>query len=280
MKRLLPLAILLALSCSAVRAQGYPVKPMRVVIGGSPGSNADIFFRITAGRMGSLLGQQLVVDYRPGAGGAIGAGYTVKTPPDGYTVIMVAAGFVINPALTKTLPFDPARDFTFISPVVTYPLVIAVKPDSRFASVADLVAYARANPRKLNYATPGVGTLYHLAVENFSALSGNESTHVPFRGGSEPVTLTWTMEQARKAGLGDKGTWRAHPAAVGVPLVQPERRIARLRPPRRVVGVGRVVAKPVDGLQPYLDRFRDLRGERLRDVHAPKPVAFIACSIV
>jgi tripartite-type tricarboxylate transporter receptor subunit TctC len=181
MKRLLPLAILLALSCSAVRAQGYPVKPMRVVIGGSPGSNADIFFRITAGRMGSLLGQQLVVDYRPGAGGAIGAGYTVKTPPDGYTVIMVAAGFVINPALTKTLPFDPARDFTALGLVADVPAGLVVHPSLPARDVSGLIALARARPGQLYFGSAGQGAVSHLAGVLFNLTAKVDTVHVPYK---------------------------------------------------------------------------------------------------
>ena len=179
--------ILAATSFSAA-AQDYPAKPVRMVVGFPPGGNVDVVSRIVAQKMSEGLGQQVIVENRAGAGSAIANDFVAKAQPDGYTLLLVSGAHVTLAATVRKLPYDPVRDFTFISPVVTYPLVIAVKPDSRFASVADLVAYARANPRKLNYATPGVGTLYHLAVENFSALSGTESTHVPFRGGSEPVT--------------------------------------------------------------------------------------------
>lgn len=169
-------------------AQDYPSKPVRMVLGFPPGGNVDVVARIVAQKMSEGLAQQVVVENRAGAGSAIANEFVSKAAPDGYTLLLVSGAHVTLAATVKKLPYDPVRDFTFISPVVTYPLVIVVKPDSRFNSVADLVSFARANPGKLNYATPGIGTLYHLAIENFSAASGTESTHVPFRGGSEPVT--------------------------------------------------------------------------------------------
>ena len=128
-------------------AQAYPAKPIRVVIGGSPGSNADIFFRIVQPRMAATLGQPLVVDYRPGAGGALGAGITGKSPADGYTLMLVAAGFVMNPALTKTLPFNPAADFTALGLVADVPAGLVVHPSLPAGDVRQLIALARASRR-------------------------------------------------------------------------------------------------------------------------------------
>ena len=180
-------ALLASISLGAT-AQDYPSKPVRMVLGFPPGGNVDVVARIVAQKMGEGLGQQVLVENRAGAGSAIANEYVSKAAPYGYTLLLVSGAHVTLAATVKKLPYDPVRDFTFISPVVTYPLVIVVRPDSKFSSVSDLVSYARSNPGKLNYATPGVGTLYHLAIESFSAASGTESTHVPFRGGSEPVT--------------------------------------------------------------------------------------------
>jgi tripartite-type tricarboxylate transporter receptor subunit TctC len=166
---------------AASGAQAYPVKPIRVVIGGSPGSNADIFFRIVQARMGSVLGQQLVVDYRPGAGGAIGANLTVKSVADGYAVMMVAAGFVMNPALTKSLPYDPARDFTALGLVADVPAGLVIHPSLPARDVKQLIAIARARPGQLNFGSAGPGTVSHLAGVLFNLVAKVDTVHVPYK---------------------------------------------------------------------------------------------------
>ena len=166
---------------AATRAQPYPAKPIRVVIGGSPGSNADIFFRLVQPRMGAALGQQLVVDYRPGAGGALGAGITVKSPADGYTLMMVAAGFVMNPALTKTLPFNPATDFTALGLVADVPAGLLVHPSLPVSDMRQLAALARARPGVLNYGSAGQGSVSHLAGVLFNLLAKVNTVHVPYK---------------------------------------------------------------------------------------------------
>jgi tripartite-type tricarboxylate transporter receptor subunit TctC len=165
----------------AAQAQPYPAKPIRVVIGGSPGSNADIFFRIVATRMGAVLGQQMVADYRPGAGGAIGAGFTVKSAPDGYAVMMVAAGFVMNPALTKSLPYDPARDFTALGLVADVPAGLVVHPSLPANDVKQLIAMARARPGQLNFGSAGQGSVSHLAGVLFNLEGKIDTVHVPYK---------------------------------------------------------------------------------------------------
>jgi tripartite-type tricarboxylate transporter receptor subunit TctC len=166
---------------AAAHAQTYPVKPLRVVIGGSPGSNADIFFRMVQPRMGSALGQQLVADYRPGAGGALGAGITVKSPADGYTIMMVAAGFVMNPALTKTLPYNPAADFTALGLVADVPAGLVVHPSLPVGDVRQLIALARLRPGALNYGSAGQGSVSHLAGVLFNLLAKVNTVHVPYK---------------------------------------------------------------------------------------------------
>ncbi len=172
-----------ALVCGgiAANAQHYPAKPIRVVIGGSPGSNADIFFRLVATRMGAVLGQQLVADYRPGAGGAIGANFTVKSVPDGYTVMMVAAGFVMNPALKKNLPYDPARDFAALGLVADVPAGLVVHPALPANDVKQLIAMARARPGQLNFGSAGPGSVSHLAGVLFNLVGNVDTVHVPYK---------------------------------------------------------------------------------------------------
>ncbi len=177
--RVLPLFVLFA--GSAVQAQPYPSKPVRVVIGGSPGSNADIFFRIVQPRLAAALGQTLVADYRPGAGGALGAGITVKSAADGYTIMMVAAGFVMNPALTKTLPFNPARDFTALGLVADVPAGLVVHPSLPAGDVKQLIALARARPGQLNFGSAGQGAVSHLAGVLFNLMAKVDTVHVPYK---------------------------------------------------------------------------------------------------
>jgi tripartite-type tricarboxylate transporter receptor subunit TctC len=174
-------AMVVVLTGTAALAQQYPVKPIRVIIGGSPGSNADIFFRIVATRMGAVLGQPMVADYRPGAGGAIGAGFTVKSVPDGYAVMIVAAGFVMNPALTKSLPYDPARDFTALGLVADVPAGLVVHPSLPANDVKQLLAMARARPGQLNFGSAGQGSVSHLAGVLFNLEGRVDTVHVPYK---------------------------------------------------------------------------------------------------
>jgi len=173
--------VAIATVCGSAPAQSYPAKPIRVVIGGSPGSNADIFFRLVQARMGGILGQPLVPDYRPGAGGAIGANLTVKSTPDGYAVMMVAAGFVMNPALTKSLPYDPARDFTALGLVADVPAGLVVHPSLPAHDVKQLIAIARARPGQLNFGSAGPGTVSHLAGVLFNLVGKVDTVHVAYK---------------------------------------------------------------------------------------------------
>ena len=178
---MLPGGLALAQTAATGSGQAYPAKPIRVVIGGSPGSNADIFFRIVQSRMGAAMGQQLVADYRPGAGGAIGAHFTVKSPADGYTIMMVAAGFVMNPALTKNLPYNPARDFTALGLVADVPAGLVVHPSLPAGDLKQLIALARARPGQLNYGSAGQGSVSHLAGVLFNLLANADTVHVPYK---------------------------------------------------------------------------------------------------
>jgi len=190
-------ALLLGLLASAVAtAQDYPAKPVRLVVGFPPGGNVDVVGRIVAQKIGEGLGQQVVPENRTGAGSIIANEYVAKSAPDGYTLLVVSGAFVTQAATMKKLPYDPLRDFSFISTIVTYPLVFSVRSDSRFRTLGEFIAFVKSNPGKINYPSPGMGTLYHLAGEMFVSMAGIEMQHVPFRGGSEPLTevLSGRME--------------------------------------------------------------------------------------
>jgi len=184
------------IACGLVGAQDYPSKPIRLIVGFPPGGNVDVVGRIVAAKMSEGLSQQVVPENRTGAGSMIANEYVAKAAPDGYTLLIVSGAFVTQAATTRKLPYDPMRDFTFISTVVTYPLVFSVRADSRFKSLDEFIAYVKGNPGKVNYPSPGMGTLYHLAGELFASMAGINMQHVPFRGGSEPLTevLSGRME--------------------------------------------------------------------------------------
>ena len=190
-------ALLLGLLASAVAAaQDYPSRPVRLVVGFPPGGNVDVVGRIIAQKMSEGLSQQLVPENRTGAGSIIANEFVAKSAPDGYTLLVVSGAFVTQAATMKKLPYDPLRDFSFISTIVTYPLVFSVRSDSRFRTLGEFIAFVKSNPGKINYPSPGMGTLYHLAGEMFVSMAGIEMQHVPFRGGSEPLTevLSGRME--------------------------------------------------------------------------------------
>jgi tripartite-type tricarboxylate transporter receptor subunit TctC len=184
------------IACGVACAQDYPAKPIRLIVGFPPGGNVDVVGRIVAQKLGEGLSQQVLPENRTGAGSMIANEYVAKAAPDGYTLLIVSGAFVTQAATTKNLPYDPLRDFSFISTVVTYPLVFSVRADSRFHSLDEFIAYVKSNPGRVNYPSPGLGTLYHLAGELFVSMAGIDMQHVPFRGGSEPLTevLSGRME--------------------------------------------------------------------------------------
>jgi tripartite-type tricarboxylate transporter receptor subunit TctC len=189
-------ALLLGLLAGTVAAQEYPGKPVRLLIGFPTGGNVDVVGRIVAQKMSEGFGQQVLPENRTGAGSLIANEHVAKSPADGYTLLVVSGAFVTQAATMKKLPYDPIRDFSWISTVVTYPLVLSVRSDSRFKTLDEFIGYVKSNPGKVNYPSPGMGTLYHLAGEMFVSMAGIDMQHVPFRGGSEPLTevLSGRME--------------------------------------------------------------------------------------
>ena len=174
--------------CAAALAQSYPSKPVRLVVGFPPGGSSDTVARVVAQQLSPLLGQPVVVENKPGAGGVIGSDIVAKSAPDGHTLLLATAGHSTAAAMVAKLPFDAVNDFTWISTVTTYPFVIATAADSPIKSLGDLIARAKRSPGKLSYSSAGVGTSHHLLGEWLSAESGIEMLHVPFKGGSSPVT--------------------------------------------------------------------------------------------
>jgi tripartite-type tricarboxylate transporter receptor subunit TctC len=182
------LIVAIALHIGAALAQPWPTKPLKLVTPFPPGGSADVIARLIGHSLAAQLGQPVVIDNRPGAGGVVGNEYAAKQPPDGYTLLLITGAYPVQAAMLKSLPFDPLADVAMVSLLTTYPFVISVRADSPFKKLAELIAYARAHPGKLNYPSSGVGTVHHLSGELLNAMAGIEMVHVPFRGGASPLT--------------------------------------------------------------------------------------------
>ena len=168
-------------------AQAYPSKPVRLVVGFAPGGAADTVARALSEPLGRALGQPIVVENRAGAGSSIAAENVAKSPPDGYSILIASpASISVNPAINPKLNYKPA-DLMPVTKVSSSPLLIVVNPATGITSVKELVAYAKANPGKLNYSTSGVGSAPHFGAALFSQVAKVEMVHVPFKGGSPAV---------------------------------------------------------------------------------------------
>lgn len=175
-------AFALALSAASLWA-AYPEKPVRLVVPFPAGGSVDLVGRLIAQRLSTDLKQPFIVENRPGAGGGIGADVVAKAAGDGYTLLLAGVStHAINPALYRSLPYDPVKDFAPISLVVTLPNLLVVNPALPVHSVEELTTYARANPRKLSFASSGNGTTPHLSAELFVRAAGIEMVHVPYKG--------------------------------------------------------------------------------------------------
>ena len=187
MKRIAALVALVS-GCATAFAQGYPNKPIRLVVGFAPGGAADIIARTMSDPLGRALGQGIIVDNRPGAGSSVAAELVSKAAPDGYTIMIASqSGMIINPLINKNVGYKTERDFVALTQVTSSPLVVAVNPSLKVTSIADLIAEAKKAPGKLNYATSGNGSLPHLATTLFSALAGVKMEHVPYKSGGQSV---------------------------------------------------------------------------------------------
>jgi len=164
-------------------AQSYPSKPVRLIVPFPPGGSNDIVGRMIAAQLGERLGQQIVVENKGGAGGVLGTDAAAKSPPDGYTLLLISVAYCFNPSLYKNLPYDQEKAFAPVSILATGPVALTVHPDLPVNSARELIALAKAKPGSLNYASAGVGSLQHLAGAFFMSLAGIDVVHVPYKGG-------------------------------------------------------------------------------------------------
>jgi tripartite-type tricarboxylate transporter receptor subunit TctC len=180
----------LALLCAAslpVAAQTYPDRPVRIIVPFPPGGGTDIIARLVARRLTDAFGQSVVVENRPGAGGTVGADAAAKSPPNGYTLLVVSASYAVNPSLYK-MPFDSLADLVPVSLIASVPFVLVSPPAFSANSVNELVTLARAEPGKINFASSGNGSAPHLVGELFAMQTGTKLVHVPFKGGAPALT--------------------------------------------------------------------------------------------
>jgi tripartite-type tricarboxylate transporter receptor subunit TctC len=187
MRWLALLASIASFAGATVARADYPDRPVRIVVGFTAGGSPDTTARRVAQRLTSELGQQFVVENKPGAAGNIGAEFTARAAPDGYTLMMMANSHAINPALYRQITYDPVRDFTPICLIIRGGSVMVVAKDSPAKSVAEFIALAKANPGKLNYGSGGAGSPAHLSAEAFRLATGIDYLHVPYRGAPEIV---------------------------------------------------------------------------------------------
>ena len=169
-------------------AQDFPSRPIHLVVPFAAGGSSDTVSRIIANKMAASLGQTVLVENRPGAGGNIGAEYVAKSKPDGHTLLFAAGSFAINVSLYRKLPFDPVKDFEPVIHICTVTGILVEHPSVPAANVQELIAYARAQPGRVNFASAGSGTVIHLAGELFKNMAKVDITHVPYKGSGPALT--------------------------------------------------------------------------------------------
>ena len=181
-------ALLLAQTAAAQTPAPFPAKPIKIVVPNAAGGAADLTARTVAQKMAESLGQGVMIENKPSAGGVIAGDMVAKAEPDGHTLLLVSSGTAVSAALFKSLPFDTERDFAPVSMLATFDLAIVVSESGRFKTLAELLAYGRANPGKLNIGTPNIGTTQNLAAELFKLSAGIEAQVVPFNGTPPVIT--------------------------------------------------------------------------------------------
>jgi tripartite-type tricarboxylate transporter receptor subunit TctC len=214
LKRLLAVLLLLA-SLGALAQEPYPSKPIRMILPFPPGGGTDLLGRLIADRLAAALGQPVVTENRGGAGGNVGAEAAARSAPDGYTIVLVAPSLAISPTLYSKLNYDPIKDFAPIALVAQVPNVMITHPSVPATTLAEFIAYARANPGKLNFGSGGLGTSNHLAGELFNLRTGAGLIHVPYKG----VNLAMNGVLAGEV----------HLVFIGVPVPAPHIKAGRLR---------------------------------------------------
>ena len=183
------LGLALVMAAGTALAQGYPTRPIRLVVPFPPGGGTDIIAREVANKVATSEGWTIVIDNKPGSGGNIGVDAAAKANPDGYTLVLgQTSNLAITPSLYAKLPYDPVKDLAPVGLVASAPLVVVVSGTSPYKTLADVVAAAKAKPTALNYASSGNGTVAHLATEQFQKAAGVQFTHVPYKGASQGLT--------------------------------------------------------------------------------------------
>src|SRR5947199_10492498 len=182
-------AIVLLCIPALAAAQSYPAKPIHLIVPFPPGGGNDTVARAIAQQVGPDLGQAMVIDNRPGAGGSVGAELAAKAPPDGYTLFLAGVGsHAVNPNVHARLPYDPVKDFAPVTLLASAPSVLVVNPGVPARTIAEFIAYARANPGKLNYASNGAGSAAHAAAAMYESMTGVKMVHVPYKGIAPAIT--------------------------------------------------------------------------------------------
>ena len=187
-------AVSLLPGVAAAQTENFPTKPLRIIVPFAPGGSVDLISRLLAQRMGELLGQQIIVDNRPGASGNIGTELVARAAPDGYTLLMNTLPFVVNPSIFPRVPYHPINDFAPVGLVSSSPSVLTVHPSLPAHSVKDLLALVRARPGQLNYASAGIGTNPHIAGELFNYLGKTSLVAVHFKGGGPGLIAAMSGE--------------------------------------------------------------------------------------
>ena len=190
----LALALTLTAAAGAFAAEAYPSRPVRVIVPFAPGGTSDIMARVMSQQLSEQLGQTFVVDNRPGASGFIGHGLVAKAAPDGYTIATVDDGFSIIPSVKKEMPYDPVRDFTFITEVMAVPRALVIRPSIKATTVKEFIALAQASAGRMTFASDGTGGINHLSAELFNLSAKVKLIHVPYKGAGAATTGVLTGE--------------------------------------------------------------------------------------
>lgn len=180
----------------AAAGQSYPTKPVRIIVGFPAGGGTDKLARLISTRLTASLGQSVIVDNRPGAGGVVGADLVSKSAPDGHTMLVTTSAYVISAALLSKLPYDPITGLAPVSMFAMSPSILVVHPSLPVKTVRELIAFAKANPGRLNYGSSGNGAPYHIATEMFKHMAGVNISHVPYKGATPAVIAALSGEVA------------------------------------------------------------------------------------
>jgi len=182
-------AVAILVASPPISAQQYPTKPVKIIVAFAPGGGNDFIARFMAQRLATALGQQFIVENRPGAGGSIGFEAGVRSPPDGYTLTLISNSYTVNPSLYK-LKFDPVTDITPVIQISQGPYIVVVHPSLPVKTIQELIALAKSKPGQINFASPGQGTITHLAGELFVSMAGIKVIHIPYKGTGPALTDT------------------------------------------------------------------------------------------